>query len=187
MGSKPVLVATTDGLDTATLESAFVETPASITYLSDLTDLFDTLTHSAFYALVLPETVDDQSGTDIAYGVRTLFPDLPVIVAGEDPAAVPGDLDVTAVKPSARLEDAVAEAVRESLDAEPPSVAGRPPSPMETLLVSVQRDSGPPVRKGRPGPTRPAGPGIQRADRPPRPHRRRSSGTSRRTRESGPA
>ncbi|NHX39604.1 MULTISPECIES: HAMP domain-containing sensor histidine kinase [Haloarcula] len=137
MGSKPVLVVTTDGLDTATLESALADTPASITHLSDLTDLFDTLTHSVFHALVLPETVDGQSGTDIAYGVRTLFPDLPVIIVGEDPAAVPDTLEVTAVEPSAGLEDAVAEAVRDSLDAEPPSVAGRPPSPMETLLLSL--------------------------------------------------
>jgi len=137
MGSKPVLVVTTDGLDTATLESALADTPASITYLSDLTDLFDTLTHSVFHALVLPETVDGQSGTDIAYGVRTLFPDLPVIIVGEDPEAVPDTLEVTAVEPSARLEDAVAEAVRDSLGAEPPTVAGRPPSPMETLLLSL--------------------------------------------------
>jgi len=137
MGSKPVLVVTTDGLDTATLESALADTPASITHLSDLTDLFDTLTHSVFHALVLPETVDGQSGTDIAYGVRTLFPDLPVIVANEDPEAVPDTLEVTAVEPSARLEDAVAEAVRDSLGAEPPTVAGRPPSPMETLLLSL--------------------------------------------------
>lgn len=137
MGSKPVLVVTTDGLDTATLESALAETPASITYLSDLTDLFDTLTHSVFHALVLPETADGQSGTDIAYGVRKLFPDLPVIVAGEDPSEVPDALDVTAVEPSTHVEAAVAEAVRDSLDAEPPSVAGRPPSPMETLLLSL--------------------------------------------------
>jgi signal transduction histidine kinase len=137
MGSKPVLVVTTDGLDTATLESALADTPASITHLSDLTDLFDTLTHSVFHALVLPATVDGQSGTDIAYGVRKLFPDLPVIIVGEDPAAVPDTLEVTAVEPSAGLEDAVAEAVRDSLDAEPPSVAGRPPSPMETLLLSL--------------------------------------------------
>jgi two-component system aerobic respiration control sensor histidine kinase ArcB len=137
MGSKSVLVVAADRLDMATLESAFAEIPASITQLSDITDLFDTLTCSVFHALVLPETVDDQAGTDIAYGVRTLFPDLPVIVAGEDPAAVPDTLDVTAVEPSAHLEGAVAAAVQDSLGAEPPTVAGRPPSPMETLLLSL--------------------------------------------------
>jgi len=137
MGSKSVLVVTTDGVDTPALESALAETAASITHLADLTALFDTLTRSAFHALVLPETVDGQSGTDIAYGVRKLFPDLPVIIAGEDPAAVPDALDVTAVEASTRLEDAVAEAVRDSLDAEPPTVAGRLPSPMETLLLSL--------------------------------------------------
>ncbi|KAA9400065.1 PAS domain-containing sensor histidine kinase [Haloarcula sp. CBA1130] len=137
MGSKSVLVVATDGLDTATLESALDETAASITQLSSLTDLFDTLTYSAFHALVLPETADGQSGTDIAYGVKKLFPDLPVIVAGADPAAVPDNLDVRAVESSTHLEDAVAEAVRDSLDAEPPTVAGRLPSPMETLLLSL--------------------------------------------------
>ncbi|RKS80953.1 histidine kinase/DNA gyrase B/HSP90-like ATPase [Haloarcula quadrata] len=137
MGSKSVLFVTTDGVDAPALESALTETTASITQLSDLTALFDTLTCSTFHALVLPATVDGQSGTDIAYGVRNLFPDLPVIIAGEDPEAVPDTLEVTAVEPSARLEDAVAEAVRDSLGAEPPTVAGRPPSPMETLLLSL--------------------------------------------------
>ncbi|MDS0220437.1 PAS domain-containing sensor histidine kinase [Haloarcula sp. S1AR25-5A] len=137
MGGKSVLVVGDDGVDPATLESALAETPASITQLSDLTALFDTLTRSMFHALVLPAIVDGQSGTDIAYGVRNLFPDLPVIIAGEDPSAVPDGLDVTAVESSTRLEDNVAEAVRDSLDGEPPSVAGRPPSPMETLLLSL--------------------------------------------------
>ncbi|MGB9930306.1 sensor histidine kinase [Haloarcula amylolytica] len=137
MGSKSVLVVTTDGVDAPALESALTETTASITQLSDLTALFDTLTCSTFHALVLPATVDGQSGTDIAYGVRNLFPDLPVIIAGEDPDAVPDGLDVTAVEPSTRLEDNVAEAVRDSFDGEPPTVAGRPPSPMETLLLSL--------------------------------------------------
>jgi len=137
MDGKSLLVVLNDDADTAALSSALADSGVSMEFLGDVTKLFDRLTRSVFHSLVLPATVGDQNGLDIAYGVTELFPDLPVIVAGADPAAVPDDLDVIAVPADGVGDERVATAVRDAVDGPSPSVAGRDPSPMETMLISM--------------------------------------------------
>ncbi|WP_276273201.1 sensor histidine kinase [Haloarcula litorea] len=107
----------------------------SLSLLPDLPRLFDELTRNRVDCLVLPATVGDQRGVDIARGVTALFPALPIVVVGR--ADPPADLDVVVVDATALDDPAVADAVRDCLDGAAPAVAGRDPSPMETLLLSL--------------------------------------------------
>ncbi|MFB6188541.1 MAG: sensor histidine kinase [Halapricum sp.] len=87
--------------------------------------------------LVLPEKLGPQTGSNVAYGIRSLFPELPIVVVGTDLEDGSSNLDVVTVESESMLGDAVAAAVVDCLDGTRPSVAGRPPSPMETLLLSL--------------------------------------------------
>ncbi|WP_254273247.1 sensor histidine kinase [Haloarcula marina] len=118
------------------LETGLAVDGASVTRLADANDVFDELTNGVYHCLVLPANVDGRPGADIAHGVTTLFPDLPVVIVGTDTATVRTDGDVRAVD-AAVGSTAVAEAVHDSLRCETPAVAGREPSPMETLLLSL--------------------------------------------------
>jgi signal transduction histidine kinase len=137
MDSKSILVLSGDEVDTEVFTTTRSEWSASAELLTDLTQVFDRLTRSVFHCLALPAEVGDQSGFDIAYGITELFPELPVIVAGTVPDEVPEDLDVRAVSAASVVDDPVVDSVREALDGSSPSVAGRPPSPMETMLLSM--------------------------------------------------
>ncbi|MDS0279456.1 PAS domain-containing sensor histidine kinase [Halomicroarcula sp. S1AR25-4] len=137
MGGDPKSVLVVADDEAAELESGFDEEAVAVTVLTDRRNVFDELTHGVYQCLVLTATVGGQSGTDIAYGVTKLFPDLPVVVVGVDPAVVPDDLDVRAVASPDLGSQAVVDAIGTSLDGDAPSVAGRSPSPMETLLLSL--------------------------------------------------
>jgi signal transduction histidine kinase len=136
MDTKRVLVVDS-GADEEHLRRPFEQLDCSVDRLSDLTTVFDELTRSETHCLVLPSTVDDQSGVDVAAGIRELFPDLPIVLLGGDLEEVPSDLDAVAVN-AKRLDDrSVLDTVRGCLSGPEPAVAGRPPSPMETLLLSM--------------------------------------------------
>lgn len=134
---RSVLLVTGATVEAETAETTFADAPFSTTVLPTLPDLFDRLTNEVHHCLVLPERVGEQAGTDIAAGVRKMFPDLPIVLVGVDPGTVPADLDVSALGASSVRDTAVGDAVRAALDGDAPSVAGRDPSPMETLLLSL--------------------------------------------------
>jgi len=137
MDSKSILVLSEDDVDTSAFATTLSEWSVSAELLTDHTQVFDRLTRSVFHCLVLPAEIGDQSGFDIAYGITELFPELPVIVAGTAPDEIPEDLDVRAVSAASVVDDPVVDSVREALDGPSPSVAGRQPSPMETMLLSM--------------------------------------------------
>jgi len=132
MDRKSVLVVSDGGVDVPTLESELSGHRIDIDRLDDHTRLFDRLTRSVYHGLVLPATIGDQTGFEISYGVTELFPELPVIVVGAAGDEVPDDLDVLAVP-----VEGVADAITAALGGPAPSVAGREPSPMETMLLSM--------------------------------------------------
>jgi signal transduction histidine kinase len=135
MDTKRVLFVDTAG--EVGLGRPFEGLDCAVDRLSDLTQVFDELTRSETHCLVLPSTVGDQSGVDVARGIGELFPELPIVLVGVDPDDVPDDLDAVGV-PAERLDDdAVRDTVRGCLSGPDPTVAGRPPSPMETLLLSM--------------------------------------------------
>lgn len=86
---------------------------------------------------MLPATVSGTDARDVVRGARAFFPDLPVVVAGRSPADVPADLDVYAVETADLAADAVAEAVGTALAESEGTHAARPPSRMETFLLSM--------------------------------------------------
>ncbi|WP_284010010.1 sensor histidine kinase [Haloarcula pelagica] len=134
---RSVLLVPGAGVDAEAAESTFAEAPFSSTILPTLPDIFDRLTNEVHHCLVLPERVGEQAGTDIAYGVRKLFPELPIVLVGVEPSTVPDELDVTALPHTSLRDPDVVDTVRGVLDDDAPSVAGREPSPMETLLLSL--------------------------------------------------
>jgi signal transduction histidine kinase len=134
--TKSVLVVPGETVDPAGLQVLLSGEPATVTVLDELTALFDTLTNSVVHCLVLPERVEDQRGSDIAYGVRELYPELPIILAGGDEQESV-DAGEETIRTVAASETAVAAAIRDAVEDDPPSVAGREPSPMETLLLSL--------------------------------------------------
>lgn len=133
--SKSVLVVSEGPLDLDDLDAS--DGSVSVSVLTDPTDVFAELTRSVYDCLVLPGRIGDQSAVDIAYGLETLFPELPIVVAGPEPDSVAPTAGVTVVDADSLLEEAVCGAVVDALDGPPPAVAGRPPSPMETLLLSL--------------------------------------------------
>ena len=136
MDTKRVLVVDSE-TDEGALRRPLGQLDCSVDYLSDLTTVSDDVTRTATHCLVLASTFGDQSGVDVATGIRELFPDLPIVLVGVEPEAVPSELDAVAV-PADSLDDrSVLNTVRGCLSGPDPRVAGRPPSPMETLLLSM--------------------------------------------------
>ena len=133
--SRSVLVVSESPLSVDDLDAS--DGTVSVTMLTEPTEVFEKLTRSAYDCLVLPARVHDRSAVELAYGIRSLFPELPIVVAGSDPDSVALRSDITVVAADSVLEDAVAGAVADRLEGDPPAVAGRPPSPMETLLLSI--------------------------------------------------
>lgn len=105
--------------------------------LPDIAELYDVLTKSVVGCLVLPASVDGTDAGRIVSGIRGLYPDLPVVVAGEPAEPIPDDIDVTVVDAEAATDEAVADAVRSALAGGVHSDAARPPSRMETMLLSM--------------------------------------------------
>jgi signal transduction histidine kinase len=134
LGPRSVLVVAEEPVEVDTLEQPG---NVSVTVLTEPTGVFEELTHSVYDCLVLPGTIDGQPGVDLAYGIATLFPDLPIVISGTDRDAVTPPAHATVVESASLLDDAVTEAVVDQLGGDRPAVAGRPPSPMETLLLSL--------------------------------------------------
>lgn len=134
LGPRSILVVSEEPVRMDPLEQA---SDVSVTVLTDPDEVFAELTRSAYDCLVLPATIDDNSAVDIAYGIATLFPELPIVVVGTDQDAVTQPGHVTVLESASLLDDRVAAAVAEQLDGDRPAVAGRLPSPMETLLLSI--------------------------------------------------
>jgi signal transduction histidine kinase len=133
-----VLLVSGDDRTRDALADALSENSAiTVRSLAELGDLYDVLTNETIHCLVLPPTVEDTSAVRIAHGVRGLFPDLPVIVAGEPDRAVPEDLGITVVEATSVGADAVGRAIEAAVAGGVTSDAARPPSRMETLLLSM--------------------------------------------------
>lgn len=133
--SQQLLLVSPDPVDPAGLESQLSDT--QVVYLPELPRVFEELTTGVYDCLVLPATVGDQAGTDVACGIATMYPELPVVVVGTD---VPEETDretIVTVAAASLVDSAVASTVKGVLMGPSPSVAGREPSPMETLLLSL--------------------------------------------------
>lgn len=139
MDAKTILVVADEEPDTAAIESVVSDggETASVRTLTDLTHVYEELCHSIVHCLVLPAAVDETAGVDVARGVRGLFPDLPIVLTGTRPAEIPDDLAVTAVDVETFDDAQVGEAIAAQLAAANESAAARPPSRMETLLLSM--------------------------------------------------
>lgn len=105
--------------------------------LDSLGELYEVLTKDVVHCLVLTPTVEGTGAIRIVRGVRGLFPDLPIVLAGRPDDSVPGNLDLTVVDVDSTPEGTVADAVETAIDGGVDSDAGRPPSRMETLLLSM--------------------------------------------------
>lgn len=132
-----VLVLAPDATDEfeAALDSNDV--PVDVRRLPSLDDLFHVLTEEVVHCLVCPPEVEETDAERIVQGVRGLFPDLPIVIVGASQAEVGTDLDAAIVDAEALADDRVVAAVRSALDADVDSDASRPPSRMETLLLSM--------------------------------------------------
>ena len=109
----------------------------SVRHCPELASLYDELCLGEVHCLVLPSEVAGTTAENVTRGVTAFYPDLPVVVVGLSPDAVPADLDVVAVETADPTAEAVAEAVGRALAAGGDSDAVRPPSRMETFLLSM--------------------------------------------------
>jgi hypothetical protein len=82
-GSQQLLLVSPDPVDPTDLESQLSDT--SVVHLPTLPRVFEELTTGVYDCLVLPATIRDQAGTDLARGIATMYPDLPIVVVGTDP------------------------------------------------------------------------------------------------------
>jgi two-component system aerobic respiration control sensor histidine kinase ArcB len=139
MEGQTVLVVGHDGEELAELGSVSRGTSSAVSVRScpELGSLYDELCLTPVDCLVLPAEVSGTRAVDVARGVDAFYPDLPVVVVGLSPGAVPKDLDVVAVEAADMGADSVAEAVGVALADGSDTHAARPPSRMETLLLSM--------------------------------------------------
>jgi len=149
MGEQTVLVVASED-DTAKLgrelDSRGVATTRSV---ETLEELFDALCYDTVSVLVVTDLVKDASGQDVTRGVRGFYPELPVVVvdgvandAESDDDEGGGDDDghagpTTVVEAESLGEEQVVDAVVEALSAGSSGAAGRPPSRLETLAMSM--------------------------------------------------
>ncbi|WP_436931196.1 ATP-binding protein [Halosimplex halobium] len=145
-----VLVAATDPADASALAEALdhAGVAASVDSAGSLPDLFDALCYDTVDCLVVPDEGNPVAPSHLERGVRTLYPGLPVVLvgAGEDWAdgSSPDRADGSGGEPrttrvdAGSLTDAEAvAAVAAALDGDTQSAAARPPSRLETLLMSM--------------------------------------------------
>jgi len=139
MEEQTVLVVGRDGAELAEFaaDAQGSSPPVSVRYCPELGSLYDELCLTPVDCLVLPAEVSGTRAVDVARGVDAFYPDLPVVVVGLSPGAVPEDLDVVAVEAADVGADSVAEAVGAALADGGDTHAARPPSRMETLLLSM--------------------------------------------------
>lgn len=113
------------------------EFDVSVRVLEDLGEIYEVLTNSTVHCVVLPATVGDRDGEDVVRGVRGLFPDLPIVVSGPLERDNSKELDATVVESESPTGESVARAVARALDGGVDTDAARPPSRMETMLLSM--------------------------------------------------
>mgnify|MGYP000548427952 CR=1 FL=1 len=138
-----VLVVSTDPTDAAALEDALdrAEAAASVDSVGSLVALFDALCYDTVDCLVVPGEGAPVAAPHLGRSVRALYPDLPVVLVGADDRG--GEAWETDGEPTTRVERAAVSdaetvaAVAAVLDADAESAAGRPPSRVETLLLSM--------------------------------------------------
>jgi signal transduction histidine kinase len=158
MGEQTVLVAgegDTEALSRA-LDGRAATPLASVTSLEGL---FDALCYDTVGTLVVSGPVEGAPGMAVVRGLRGLYPDLPVVVLDGrterhdtvDPDGQTSDErddesngepddefeNVTVVDAAELADERVVAAVLEALSAGSPGPAGRSPSPLETLAMSM--------------------------------------------------
>ncbi|WP_123534057.1 sensor histidine kinase [Halosimplex salinum] len=156
MGDR-VLVLSTDERAAPALASALSEgrDRTSVRSVSTLDDLFEELCYDEVHCLVIPADPGPATARRVELGVRSLYPDLPIVLLGDhDSTESDGDHDSTESDgdhdsagsdggPSHRVDatdpsdSRVVAAVRAALDGGSDSAASRPPSRMETLVMST--------------------------------------------------
>jgi signal transduction histidine kinase len=139
MEGQTVLVVGRDGEELAEVGARSREsnTAVSVRSCPELGSLYDELCLTPVDCLVLPAEISGSSAVDVARGVDAFYPDLPVVVVGLSADAVPPDLDLITVETADMGSESVAEAVGGALAGDVDSDAARPPSRMETLLLSM--------------------------------------------------
>jgi two-component system aerobic respiration control sensor histidine kinase ArcB len=108
-------------------------------------DLFDALCYGTVSVLVVHGPVEGASPRDVLRGVRGFYPELPVVVFDSDDAGAGARVDdedddagpVTFLAADALTDERVVEAVTEALATDDVGAAGRPPSRLETLAMSM--------------------------------------------------
>jgi len=151
MGDQTVLVVG-EG-DASTLEQALDGPAATIRSVASLDDLFDALCYDTVTALVVSGAIEGASGRDVVRGVRGFYPELPVVVLGGDSRMREGSREetdrdderagtedpesVTVVDTDSLADERVVDAVSEALATADVGAAGRPPSRLETLAMSM--------------------------------------------------
>jgi signal transduction histidine kinase len=128
-----------DGQGAVTLRSA-----------ETLEELFDALCYDTVSTLVVPGPVEGATPRAVVRGVRGLYPELPVVVVEgdtaediEDGARDAADTEggdarpVTVVEADALTDERVVDTVRGALATDDVGAAGRPPSRLETLAMSM--------------------------------------------------
>lgn len=129
MGSQGLLIVVDDGVEPPDVTGAFDDVSVTTATPGRVTQQ---LCRTAVDCLVVPASLEQNEGDRIAWAARQLYPDLPVVVYGQDVGAVAVG---TPVQATTLTDDAVLDAIRSALETE--TLAARPPSRAETLLASV--------------------------------------------------
>jgi len=138
-----VLVASTDRIDGSALADALDRAgiAASVGATGSLAELFDALCYDTVNCLVVPDGRAPVAPRHLERGVRALYPHLPVVLVGTDARRADdreADGGPTTHVDTADVTDAeTVAAVATALDGDGGSAAGRPPSRLETLLLSM--------------------------------------------------
>lgn len=132
MGSETVLLVES-GESAAAAAAAFEALDCSVETLADTDTLVRELCLSTVHCLVLPAELPSTTGPNVAAGVRGLYPDLPIIVAGSTVEAC----DATGLPEASVTDEAVVEAVDRALERDVTPAAARTPTRLETLALSL--------------------------------------------------
>ena len=146
MGQYTVLVVA-DGDTAAELGQGFAESDVEVRATTEVRDVFDVLCYETVDALVVPDRTEDVSARDLLSGVRALYPELPVVVVGDVAAereytveatdGGPTEGRICVVETESLADDRVRDAVAETVASGDSGAAGRPPSRLETLAMSM--------------------------------------------------
>lgn len=133
-----LVVLTDAAADAATLEARLSgdDRAPTVHTVSSLCDCFDALCYDEVDCVVVSGGFDETDAWRVEQGLRALYPDLPIVLAGATAPEGELDADATTVVGASDIgADAVVTAVRDAVGTE--SAAGRPPSRLETLAMSL--------------------------------------------------